>query len=243
MMRVKCADCPLRKKPVFAELSDDEVLFMQDFKVGELDVERGTVVLLEGSNSPQLFTVLHGMGLRYKTLPNGRRQVLNFVYPGDFLGLQAGLMREMRHTVEASTKMTLCVFDRKSLWRVFREHPTRAFDLTWLAAEAEHFLGDAIATIGQKDAEARVAWALVKVFSRSEELGLVVGSSCPLPFRQQDLADALGLSLVHTNKTLARFRERQLAVWHGGKLRIPDLEPLCEIGMVEEARRGARPLM
>lgn len=242
-MRVKCAQCPLRRKNVFADMSDDEVLFMQDFKVGELDVERGTVILLEGSNSPQLFTVLRGMGLRYKTLSNGRRQVLNFVYPGDFLGLQAGLMHEMKHSVEASTKMTLCVFDRKSLWRVFREHPSRAYGLTWLAAEAEHFLGDAIATVGQKDAESRVAWALVKVFGRCEELGLVTGTACPLPFRQQDLADALGLSLVHTNKTLARFRERQLAVWHGGKLRVPDLEPLCEIGMVEEVVRGARPLI
>lgn len=242
-MRVPCISCPLRSKAHFVPMSRDEVLFMQDFKIGELDVERGAVVLLEGSNSPQLFTVLRGMGLRYKTLANGRRQVLNFIFPGDFLGLQTGLLQEMQHSVEASTKMTLCVFDRKSLWRLFREHPSRAYHLTWIAAEAEHFLGDALATVGQKPADARIAWALVKVYLKCSALDLANGSTCPLPFRQQDLADALGLSLVHTNKTLARFRERQIAVWQGGQLRVPDLERLAEIGMVEELEAPRRPLM
>lgn len=242
-MRVKCAACPLREKSHFTPMTREEYLFMQDLKIGELDVERGAIVLLEGSNSPQLFTVFRGMGLRYKTLVDGRRQVLNFVYPGDFLGLQAGLMQEMQHSVEASTKMTLCVFDRKSLWKVFRDQPNRAFDLTWISAGAEHFLGDALATVGQKDAEARIAWALVKVFTKCDALDLASGSTCPLPFRQQDLADALGLSLVHTNKTLAKFRERQLAVWQAGTLRIPDLERLAEVGLVEDLTRSPRPLM
>ncbi len=242
-MRVKCAACPLRQKDHFTQMSREEVLFMQEFKVGELDVERGTVLLLEGSNSPQLFTVFRGMGLRYKTLINGKRQVLNFLFPGDFLGLQAGLMQEMDHSVEASTKMTLCVFDRKSLWKLFRDQPDRAFDLTWISAGAEHFLGDALATVGQKDAEARIAWALVKIFTKCEALDLASGPTCPLPFRQQDLADALGLSLVHTNKTLARFRERQLAVWQAGTLRISDLERLAEIGLVEDMIRDRRPIM
>lgn len=242
-MRVECTACPLRKKNHFTPMSREEVHFMEDFKVGELDVERGTIILLEGSNSPQLYTVFRGMGLRYQTLADGRRQVLNFVFPGDFLGLQAGLMQEMSHTVEASTKMTLCVFDRKSLWRLFREHPSRAYDLTWIASAAEHFLGDALATVGQKNAEERIAWALVRIFTKCQALDLSTGTTCPLPFRQQDLADALGLSLVHTNKTLARFRERQIAVWNSGHLRVPNLQLLAEVGMVEDVERQARPLL
>ena len=241
-MRVACTACPLRSKPLFQNMSEDEVEFMQDFKIGELSVERGSVLLLEGSSSPQLFTVLRGMGLRYKTLANGKRQVLNFIFPGDFLGLQAGVMDEMQHSVEAATKMTLCVFDRKGLWRVFTNQPRRAFDLTWLASAEEHFLGDALATIGQKDAEARIAWALVKITMRCRALELTTGTLVPMPFRQQDLADALGLSLVHTNKTLARFRERQLATWSGGRLNITDLERLAEIGMVDDIEPPLRPL-
>lgn len=216
---------------------------MERFKVGELTVDAGTLVLMEGSNSPQLFTALRGMGLRYKLLPNGRRQVINMIYPGDFIGLQAGLLGEMQHSVEATTRMTLCVFDRNELWNFFRQNPERAYDVTWLAAVEEHFLGSALTTLGQRDARQRIAWALVQVFLRAESLGLADGHCVPFPFRQQDLADALGLSLVHTNKTLARFRDMQIASWSEGALHVNDLETLAEIAMTNIEKPQPRPLM
>ena len=141
-MRYSCRSCPLRKQEFFAPMSGDEIQAMQRFKVGELAVEAGTPLLMEGSNSPQLFTALSGQGVRYKTLPNGRRQVITFVFPGDFLGLQAGVMAEMQHSAEATTDMLLCVFDRSELWTFFRTHPERGYDMTWLCAVEEHFLGE-----------------------------------------------------------------------------------------------------
>ena len=65
----------------------------------------------------------------------------------------------------------------------------------------------------------------------------------PLPFRQQDLADALGLSLVHTNKTLTRLRERQLANWSDGKLNIRELEKLAKVAGMELEPLRRRPLI
>ena len=106
-MAQKCETCPLRRLDAFQDLSAEELAFMQRFKVGELVVNAGTPILLEGANSPQLYTVLSGMGTRYKTLENGRRQVINFLFPGDFSGLQASLMGEMKHSVEASTQVNI----------------------------------------------------------------------------------------------------------------------------------------
>ncbi|PRY92907.1 CRP-like cAMP-binding protein [Hasllibacter halocynthiae] len=243
-MATDCANCPLRGRPLFAALADKDLAFMRRFKVGELTVEAGTPIMMEGSNSPQLFTALRGMGIRAKTLSNGRRQVVNFVYPGDFLGLQSAVMDGMRHTVEAVTRMTLCVFDRKELWSLVRGNPELAYDLTWIAATEEHFLGEALATVGQRTAVERIAWALVRVTRRCEALGIADAGRVPFPFRQQDLADALGLSLVHTNKTLARLRERQLASWHDGILSVPETEKLARVaGMEGEDPAERRPLI
>jgi len=242
-MAQKCENCPLRQKPLFQDLSADEVRFMQKFKVGELVVDPGAPILMEGSNSPQLFTVLRGMGIRYNTLLNGRRQVLSFVFPGDFIGMQAGIMGEMGHSVEATTQMTLCVFDRSGIWNLFKSHPERAFDLTWLAASEEHFLGEALSSVGQRSAIQAIAWALVRVFLRGRALGLVRNGVMPLPFRQQDLADALGLSLVHTNKTLAVLRDRQLTSWSDGELQINNLDALAEIAETDTEKLQARPIL
>lgn len=242
-MTLPCRACPLRRQPLFVPFTPEEVAFMERFKMGELAVDPGTTILMEGSNSPQLYTVLRGQGVRYKTLANGRRQVINFLFPGDFTGLQAGLMGEMKHSVEARTRMILCVFDRTRLWEVFRASPQRAYDLTWIAAVEEHFLGETIASLGQRDAAQRVAWALLRIWQRLRASGLGGDGVVPLPFRQQDLADALGLSLVHTNKTLARFRARQLLHWSDGALRILDLPALAAVAVTELDPPERRPLM
>lgn len=244
-MTTACTDCPLRKRPCFQPMSADELAFMERFKMGEMVIDTGTPILMEGSNSPQLYTALSGMGLRSKSGRDGARQVINFVLPGDFLGLQAGLMREMGHSVESTTQMTLCVFDRSALWLLFRSHPERAFALTWLAAVEESFLGDALFTLGRRSAGERVAWALLRLFQRLSVLGMADRTSVPLPYRQQDLADALGLSLVHTNKTLAVLRREGLAEWSGGRLHVPDPAGLAARADVpeEDAADMPRPLI
>ncbi|MCA8884499.1 MAG: Crp/Fnr family transcriptional regulator [Rhodobacteraceae bacterium] len=230
-MPVKCQNCPLRKHDLFVPMTADEIQAMTRFKVGELAVDPGTPLLMEGSNSPQLYTALHGMGLRYKTMENGRRQVINFVFPGDFLGLQAGVMAEMQHSVEATTSMLLCVFDRSELWSFFRSHPERAYDMTWACAVEDHFLGESLVTLGQRTAAERVGWAFLRIWDRLNALGLQQQGAVPMPYRQQDLADALGLSLVHTNKVIGSLRRRQIANWRDGVLSVTDRETLEDLSL------------
>ncbi|SFE11999.1 cAMP-binding domain of CRP or a regulatory subunit of cAMP-dependent protein kinases [Sulfitobacter brevis] len=242
-MTTQCRYCPLLRKDAFVRMSKEEIEFMQKFKAGELTVEPGTPILMQGSNAPQLFTVLSGLGIRDKMLENGQRQVINFVFPGDFIGLQAGVLGKMGHSIEARTHMRLCVFNRSEFWNFFKNHPSRAFDITWLAAIEEHFLGETLATLGQRTAVQAVAWALVRIYQRGETLGMVTNNQMELPYTQRDMADALGLSLVHTNKTLAKLKERQLASWSDRTLRISNLHALAEVAVTSLTEPPKRPLM
>ncbi|MFN3825021.1 MAG: Crp/Fnr family transcriptional regulator [Pseudorhodobacter sp.] len=242
-MTIDCRDCPLRNCGLFVAFSEDELEFMRRFKTGEVSLMPGETLLMEGQGSGELYTVLSGAGTRYKTLEDGRRQVINFLLPGDFIGMQASLMGEMKHSVGASSEMTLCQFKRADLWTLFRSYPERAYALTWIGAVEEHFLGEAIATLGQRDAGQRLGWALMRLHARLAAAGLARGDSVPLSFRQQDLADALGLSLVHTNKTLARLRRTGLADWSRGRLSIPDRARLAQSCGIEEELPEPRPLI
>jgi len=242
-MAIKCETCPLHASPLFTEVTMEDRRVTQKFKSGELMVDAGTPIMMEGTNAPQLYTVLRGMGLRYTTLPNGERQVINFIFPGDFIGLQAGIMGEMQHSVEATTAMTLCVFDRSEFYNFFKNNPSRGFDVTWLAASEEHFLGDTLATVGRRSALQAVAWALCKLYQRGKTLGIVSASAMTLPYRQQDLADALGLSLVHTNKTLAKLRDKKMASWNEGTLLMHDYGALAQVAMIEGERLPKRPFL
>ena len=242
-MTTDCRNCPLRKLPVFEDLSPAELAFMQGFKSGELKVEPQTTILLQGSTSPQLFTALDGWGMRYKLLPEGKRQVINFVMPGDLVGLQAGLLGEMQHCVESVTRMTFCVFNRNDLWTLFKTMPARGYDITWLAAREEHFLGDMLASIGRRTAVERVSWGLLTYFRRAKALSLTKGDRVPMPYRQHDLADAFGLSVVHTNKTLRKLRAMGLVEISGDMMLIHDLGALEAVANMEPPVESLRPLI
>ena len=241
---LQCASCPLRSLPLFEPMTNSEVDFMERFRRGELIAAPGTELLAQGSTAPQLFTVVSGLGLRARMLADGRRQVLGFVLPGDFLGLQASVMDSMSHSVEAVTKMRLCVFNRSDLWSLFKARPDRGYDIAHLAAAEETLLGEAITAIGQMEAAERIAWALARFHARLTALGMADAKGrVPLPYRQVDLADALGLSLVHTNKTLGRLRRDGLADWSRGVLTVLDVQALYELGHVEDPLPRTRPLI
>ena len=99
----------------------------------------------------------------------------------------------------------LCVFPRDKLWELYRNHPTLAFDLTWLAAREEKILDEHLVSVGRRTALERTAYLLVHLFVRAEQAGLTTKDTVELPLTQQHLADTLGMSLVHMNKTLKRL--------------------------------------
>lgn len=238
-----CASCPLKGLDVFRAVEPAELEFIEWFKTGEFVADEGATLLLEGSNSPHLYTVLSGWAFRYKSLPDGRRQILNFAMPGDFLGVQASMLSEMQHSVEALSRMVLCVFPRDKLWKLYERHPTLAFDLTWLVSRSERMLDDNLLSVGRRSAIERVGFVLLHLFHRAQDLGLTQGRRIKFPFTQQHIADALGLSLVHTNKTLRRLSDQGTIRWKDGVFEMLDEQGLSEAASYEREAVRLRPLI
>ena len=240
--RTPCQQCPLRKLPEFREFTAKELDFVSQFKRGELSVERGATVLVEGMHSAHLFTVLSGWAFRYKLLPDGRRQIMNYVLPGDLVGLQGSLVGEMDHSVEALTPVTLCVFERSKLERLFERHASLAYDLTWIAAHEERILDEHLLSLGRRTALERTAYLLSFIHQRARSVGFSDGRRV-IPITQQHVADTLGLSLVHTNKTLRKLADRKLMRWQEKGCEILDAETLQALAGWEGPQRGPRPFI
>jgi CRP/FNR family transcriptional regulator len=241
--QVPCEQCPLHAKPAFRKFSPEELAFVSDFKSGEMNAEIGTTLYLEGTNSAHLYTLLSGWAFRYKTLPDGRRQILNFVLPGDLLGLQACVLNEMQHSVETLTTALLCVFPREKLWDLYTHYPSLAFDLTWLAAREEQLIDEHLVSVGRRHALERVAFVLLHLYLRAEDIGLASGNKIQFPFTQQHLADALGMSLVHTNKTIRRLIERKVVRWKEKTFEILDRDELAKIAIFDVNDKRPRPFI
>lgn len=227
----------------FRDFDKQELEFISTFKTGELAVDKGSTVLVEGNHSAHLYTVLSGWGFRYKLLPDGRRQILNYMMPGDMIGLQGSLLGEMQHSVEALSPMLLCVFERENLFELYRKHPGLAYDITWIASREERMLDENLLSLGRRTALERAAYLLAFIYSRSKSVGLNEGRSAEIPISQQHIADTLGLSIVHTNKTIRKLIDRKLIMWRDRGCSVINLAGLMDLAGWEGLQEDERPLL
>ena len=238
-----CAACRLRKTGAFTAVPDDELAFIESFRSNTLTRQAGSILIHEQKPNGQLFTLYEGWAFRYKTLSDGRRQILNFLLPGDLIGLQQEFSDGAMHGIEAVTDVSLCLFPREELWELFRRYPSLGYDTTWLAAREEGMVDDNLLTAGQRNAAERVAMLLMHLYRRLERLGLSHEGSVAFPINQQHIADTLGLSLVHTNKTLRRLKLLGLHDIHGGRLWLLNPKALAQLADYYDAPPRKVPLL
>lgn len=219
---------------MFQPVNETELNLIASLKRGELEREAGQTLIAEGESDGPLLTLLSGWAFRFKTLPDGRRQILNFLLPGDFIGLQQKMTDAASHGVEALSRVRLCSFQRNTVWTLHRELPSLGYDITWLAAHEEALVDNNLLSVGRHNALERIATVLLVLHARaSVHEPCAPGRGVLFPVTQQHLADALGLSLVHTNKTMRRLARAGLCDWQPGpRLHLPDPAALAALAQV-----------
>jgi CRP-like cAMP-binding protein len=242
-MRVSCFECALRACGLFKPVSQNELAVINDIKRDHLTVPAGTEIIRAEQDSPELYTLYSGWAFRFKTLPDGRRQILNFLLPGDLVGLQAALFDAAQHGIEALTDVELCLLPRHKIWSLFGQMPELAFDLTWLGAREESYVDGNLLSAGQRSAAERIAALIVMLYKRADALALVTDRTFAFPLSQQHIADALGLSLVHTNKTLARLRRMGMYTQANGSLTLTNPRALERVAQHFDRELARRPLI
>jgi CRP-like cAMP-binding protein len=241
MVPIKCTHCILRANPAFKSHSESDQAFISALKSGEITCKPGETVITEGSLSPHLYTVLAGWGFRYKTLEDGRRQILNYVMPGDMIGLQGAILEQMDHSIDAFTSMRLCVFDRSRFFGLFEKNASIAYDITWLAAREESILDEHLLSVGRRNALERSAYLMTFLYHRGVRAGIVSERRAFLPLTQNMVADTLGLSLVHTNKTIRKLSTLKLIRWKDRGCEVLKPDALATLAKWEPAPLGERP--
>ena len=236
-----CIECPLLECEGLRPLDNGQLKFMQGFKQGEFTIDKGTQSLVQGSISPHVYTLLAGVLFRYRILEDGRRQIVNFVFPGDLIGLQGAMDDPLLHGCEALTDATLCVFSRDRIVQLFSEQPRLGYDLIWLAAKEESALEEHLVSIGRRTAQERLVYLAIFLVERGIATGLVKRSSLQISITQSQISDTLGLSLVHTNRTLQALRRKELVNWSLTSISIPDMELACEFAQYEGNAGSIRP--
>jgi CRP-like cAMP-binding protein len=242
-MRLSCYECALRPTGLFKPIEAKELATINEIKRDHIVVAAGTEIIRAGDDSAELYTLYSGWAFRFKTLPDGRRQILSFLLPGDLLGLQASMFDAALHGIEALTDVQLCVLPRRKVWALFDGMPGLAFDVAWLGARGESVVDENLTSVGRRTAAESVAALIVSLYKRVKALGLVADETFAFPLTQQHIADALGLSLVHTNKTLARLRRMGLFAQANGTIKLANPRVIERLAQYLDEEERLRPLI
>ncbi|MBB3989296.1 Crp/Fnr family transcriptional regulator [Croceicoccus naphthovorans] len=241
---VECRECPLLGCPGLHNPPADKLDLIQTFKSGEVAVDRGGQVLIQGTTSAHVYTVLEGVLIRFRLLDDGRRQIINFLFPGDIVGLQAALNEPMTHGIEALIDARLCTFPRDAFRSFISGFPELSYDLIWLAAKEEAALEEHLVALGQRNARERIAYLALFLIERAEGTCMTDGPhKLNLAVTQSQIADMLGLSLVHTNRSLQTLRREGLVRWTLTVIEIPDMEAVRRYVQVDSSLTRKRPFI
>ncbi len=173
--------------------------------------------------------VVDGMMGRFDQMKDGRRQITAFHIPGDMCDLQSVVSPVAGWGLEALTTTTVVHVPHNDLLEVATAYPNIGLAF-WRDTSADSSVfAKWVANLGRRDATSRLAHLLCEMGVRMEEAGLGTRTEYGLPVTQTQLADALGLTSVHVNRTLQALRRERIVGTEHRTIRIEDWDRLAEL--------------
>jgi CRP/FNR family transcriptional regulator len=221
-----CAACPVRHLAVCSALDGEEMTKLNAL-LTPVELNRGEPLLDEGEPADYVFNITAGTLKLYRLLPDGRRQITGFLFPGDFLGLADRL--DYTCSAEAVTESSLCRFPRKSLENLFSELPHLEGRLLGMARSELAESQDHMLLLGRKSAKERIASFIVMLSNRAVRRGLEA-NPVSVPMSRNDIGDFLGLTTETVSRTITSLkRSGIISTDTDRKISITDPDSLADL--------------
>jgi CRP-like cAMP-binding protein len=195
-------------------------------------------LIVAGERHAEVYIVHDGWLLRSRLLHDGRRQIVDFVLPGDIVGLEACLFGRSLYAVTTITPVSLSVMSLDQVEHASARSPEFAKALLWSAVCRAAILGEHLVDAARRTAYERVGHLLLELFVRLRRAGRADGMSFDLPLTQRHIGDALGLTTVHVNRTLRALRKDGLISVADRRVTIIDLAALSRLSDFEHLYLG-----
>jgi CRP-like cAMP-binding protein len=220
----------IRKMESISEITKEERQLLLELPLTLRRYDAGTDIISEGDRTKNCCLVLEGLVCRYKTVANGNRQILSLHIPGDIPDLHSLHIVQMDHSLGTLTASRVAFIPHEAVRRLSRAS-YRIAEAFWREALVDaSVFREWMVGIGRRSAQSRLAHFLCEFATKLRAVGLSDGIRFELPMTQTEIGDALGLSTVHTNKTLRALRQAGLIELRGRRLKLLDWDGLCELG-------------
>jgi CRP-like cAMP-binding protein len=191
-----------RKFAAFAGIGAAEFDQLRAIAQFESAVAAGTDIMRAGQPFGPILLVNEGWAVRYRTRSDGRRQIANFILPGDFMCLDATVMGHSDYDISAVTAVRHVSFRVEDMIGLMERQPILCAAIFWCTAREEAMLLEHLVSLGRRSAYERVAHLLVELWRRLKSLGLADEDGFAMPLTQELIGDCVGLTSIHVNRMM-----------------------------------------
>ncbi|HEV2747783.1 MAG TPA: Crp/Fnr family transcriptional regulator [Allosphingosinicella sp.] len=189
-------------------------------------LKRNEDILRSGEHPTHVVIVLSGFLYRYTIGPDGARQIHSFYMPPEAPCLETLYLDVMDNNLAATTDSRIGLIPHPDIYRVIDEHPG-VRKLLWRQTLVQAAIfREWLMRNSKLPAHAALAHFFCEILTRAKAAGIADGDSCRLPITQEMLADAVGMTTVHTNRTMMLLRDTGAVEWRNGRLQVRDWEKL-----------------
>lgn len=220
----------IRKLERGLRLSEEERAALESLPVRLQQIRTDQDIVREGDRPGSCFVLLDGFAAAFKRTGAGKRQIMTFHIAGDIPDLQSLHISRLDNTVTTLTPCKVAFVEHGALLDLCARFPRIANALWRETLTDAAIFKEWVLNVGRRDAYAGVAHLICEVVTRMRAVGLVHDDHCAFPMTQNELADAVGISAVHINRTLQELRSAGLITLGRGKLQIHDWEGLKAAG-------------
>ncbi len=193
-------------------------------------IRANETLVREGSRPDRICLILKGVAYRYRYLANGRRQIFGYLIPGDLCDTQFVILNECDHNVGLLCDTEVAVISLPTLISAMVKYPKIERALLMMSLVDAAMLREWLLNVGQRDAFQKLAHFFCEMSARFHALGTYdVDEGFTIPLTQIELADTMGLTVVHVNRILQRFRHEGLLNWSRRHFDILDYPQLAHL--------------
>lgn len=202
--------------------------------------DTGNLIIEQGQPVTGMALIEDGWAIRYRDLENGRRQIMDFVLPGDLCDPCVLIAERCDFSVAAITPLTYSLISLPRLMELVQRMPRIALLLWWEEAAEADRLRSHLAAVGRMSAYERIAQLLIELWSRLTAIHRATDHSFICPITQEMIADATGLSTIHVNRVLRRMEREHLIRREGKAYTFIDVAHLQQIAHAPMALQPGR---
>jgi CRP-like cAMP-binding protein len=219
----------IRKLETIVDLTGEERNAIASLPFIARDMKAGQDIVRDHDRPSQCCLIVEGYAFRYKILDEGQRQILSFHIAGDIPDLQSLHLKVMDHSLATVCRSRVAFLPHELLRPFLHRHP-RLADILWrdTLVDAAIFR-EWVVNIGRRHAYPRLAHLFCEMFVRVKAMGQADADIFQMPFTQEHLADATGLSAVHVNRTMTLLRDNGLISTPRGSIIVEDWDALKEL--------------